>query len=450
MGPAETRLALESFLKDLVEKSGVPGIAVALSVDGQRVDAAYGRVDVDRPDAMTVHARFQIGCLGKLLSALVVLELCSRKELQLDDRVSACIHELPESLAHLTVRHLLSHTGGYRGLNLASPEAAYACTWPRFLQHLRANPPLFGAGEVFSYEHSAAVLLGEVVRRKTARSLEDLVRTWIFEPLEIEAVRPGANAGSLPSLSSHHARHADAGAYVSVRNVPYCDFWAPSLPNLALSTAELVSIASLCSGSRRSGISANALRLAGSHAIRLPAAIGETGKEVLPSYYGHGVAEYANGLWGHNGSSRGQTCAIRFHAQRRFCMAVALNAWEPRIRDLLIDRIAASFGFAASTPAEKLPHHDLDDAVGEYIGPDQTQAKVSRSGEGFKVEFTSRQQSFQVEVDAVAGQMRARASIPHLSFGFFGNGRGADRGLMFGLVALKKVAGAPEVRSNHH
>jgi CubicO group peptidase (beta-lactamase class C family) len=52
---------------------------------------------------------------------------------------------------------------------------------------LRAAPPLFAPGSVFSYEHTESVLLAEIVRRSTGRASLELIAEQLLAPLGIEA-----------------------------------------------------------------------------------------------------------------------------------------------------------------------------------------------------------------------------------------------------------------------
>ena len=61
---------------------------------------------------------------------------------------------------NIAVRHLASHTSGYRGLNLASTESAYFYSWEKFVEFFRNTTQTFSPGTVFNYEHTESVVLG--------------------------------------------------------------------------------------------------------------------------------------------------------------------------------------------------------------------------------------------------------------------------------------------------
>ena len=95
-------------------------------------------------EQMTQHAQFRIGCVTKLLLAVVVLELVRDGELDLDLPIGEYLEEL-RGTPHgesICISHLLSHTSGYRGTNILEEEAR-SLTWDSFVDYLRAAPRFF-------------------------------------------------------------------------------------------------------------------------------------------------------------------------------------------------------------------------------------------------------------------------------------------------------------------
>ena len=119
----------------------------------------------------------------KPVTAVAVAQLWQRGLVDLDDSIARYI---PEFGAHgkerITLRHVLTHTGGIRLLNVGWPEAS----WDEIIATIcEARPePRWIPGEKAGYHLASSwFLLGEVVRRVDGRHLRHYVREEIFEPL---------------------------------------------------------------------------------------------------------------------------------------------------------------------------------------------------------------------------------------------------------------------------
>jgi len=120
---------------------------------------------------------------GKPAMGVAILQLRERGLLDLDDPVS---RHLPEFAAHgkgaVTLRHVLTHTGGFRG---ADPRWSSA-PWDEVVADICAAEPDPGAvpGAQSAYHVSAGwYVLGEVVRRLDGRDYGTYAREAVLAPL---------------------------------------------------------------------------------------------------------------------------------------------------------------------------------------------------------------------------------------------------------------------------
>jgi CubicO group peptidase (beta-lactamase class C family) len=120
---------------------------------------------------------------GKPVAAVAVAQLVEGGLARYDDAVA---RHVPEFAAHgkqaITVRHVLTHTGGFRS---AEPAAALP-TWEERVAAVCAAPnePDWRPGERAGYHPASGwIILGEVIRRLTGLPFEDYVRRNIFEPI---------------------------------------------------------------------------------------------------------------------------------------------------------------------------------------------------------------------------------------------------------------------------
>jgi CubicO group peptidase (beta-lactamase class C family) len=101
------------------EEMRVPGVAVGLLQDGEERHEGFGVTSVDNPLEVTPETRFQIGSIGKTFTGTAVMYLAAEGLLELDRPVREYLPDLEladrDATERVTMRHLLSHTGGWVG-----------------------------------------------------------------------------------------------------------------------------------------------------------------------------------------------------------------------------------------------------------------------------------------------------------------------------------------------
>jgi len=122
---------------------------------------------------------------GKPIAAIAIAQLAERGRLALDDRVERFIPEFGASgKAPITIRHVLTHTGGFRLVsNNWSPEP-----WDRIIERICASKlePGWIPGEKAGYHVASGwFILGELIRRIDGRAFDQYARDEILLPLEM-------------------------------------------------------------------------------------------------------------------------------------------------------------------------------------------------------------------------------------------------------------------------
>lgn len=141
----------------------------------------------------------------KPVAAVAIAQLWERGHLELDDPIA---QHVPAFAARgkdaITLRHALTHTGGFRLLDIGWPEKP----WAEIVDTIcRARPePRWVPGEKAGYHLASSwFMLGEVVRKVDGRPFDRYVREEIFLPLGLD----DAWVGMPP------ARHASYGARIA-------------------------------------------------------------------------------------------------------------------------------------------------------------------------------------------------------------------------------------------
>jgi hypothetical protein len=410
---------LDGLAARVCAETKLPGIVLGVSIDGRRRTAFAGTRVAGRQLPITASSRFELGCAAKLSHAMLAHRLARNGDLDLDAELGKYLPEIRKS-AHARVRvaHLLSHTSGYRGTNILD-EQTRSLDWHRLVSYLHRAPRLFEPGTVFSYEHTESVLLGEILDRVRGRS----ARSSPPAPERDESAHAG-----------RHRFDTRTGEFVVIEKAESISaFWQAAFAERAVSINELLALG-------ETALEMSELRRT---VVRLPPTIGGPLRELLPVGFGLGSAELRGGFRGNTGISAGQCLGLRFDSKRRLCVAVALNAIVPYLRDFVLTALCRELtGLSEPQQAEPLGV-GLDELDGFYIGPGSATVRV-RTIEGRIVVTLGREdrpERLEVEL-AVDDDGRAvlQSPLPHLSLGFFRRPPNDGVALMLGLCAYAKRA----------
>lgn len=99
---------VENYLKD----SKIPGLSIQVTVAGASFQKAYGMADIENEVPMNLNSSYKIASVTKPMTAVAVLQLVENGLVNLDDDIRKYVPYFPEKDFTVTVRQLLSHTGG--------------------------------------------------------------------------------------------------------------------------------------------------------------------------------------------------------------------------------------------------------------------------------------------------------------------------------------------------
>jgi CubicO group peptidase (beta-lactamase class C family) len=172
-----------------MEETQTPGVAVGLLHEGEEHVAGLGVTSAENPLDVTPDTLFQIGSITKTFTGTAAMRLVERGELDLDATVRTYLPELKLSdedvAARVTMRHLLTHTGGWIGDyfdDLGSGDDALA----RMCESLAVLPQLTPLGEVWSYNNAGFYVAGRVIEVITGKTYEQALQELVLEPLGLE------------------------------------------------------------------------------------------------------------------------------------------------------------------------------------------------------------------------------------------------------------------------
>ena len=177
-----------SVIQAGIERGLHSGFQIFVSLRGEVIaDTGVGDAGLrginGPPRPMTANSLVLWLSAGKPLTAAAVLQLVENKRLELETAVASVIPEFAAGgKESITMRHLLTHTGGFRNVETGWPKTS----WDEAVSRVCAAPIEEGwqIGETAGYHPSSSwFILGEIIARVSGRPFSDYLREEVCEPL---------------------------------------------------------------------------------------------------------------------------------------------------------------------------------------------------------------------------------------------------------------------------
>ncbi|MEU4805250.1 serine hydrolase domain-containing protein [Actinosynnema sp. NPDC023587] len=287
-------------LADLVRDHHVPGAQLAVHHPGDGLWTTSVGLAED--------AAVPIGSITKTFTATVAMTLVSDGDLDLDT-------PLPDVDHPLTLRHLLSHTGGLP----SDPDDIRTTSLRRHaLEAGRTLVPLHSPGAGFSYSNIGYVLVGHLIEVATGMSWWEAVDAVLLRPL---GLRPHFTVGPEEDrnvVAGHAVNAAQRRAVPVSQSLALVDAPAGAL---AASATDLVTFGRMLAGAPPHLVDGADLAL-----MRTPVRHAEPFG--MADGWGLGLALYERDgvAWvGHDGTADGTSCHLRINPADGTVVALTTN-----------------------------------------------------------------------------------------------------------------------------
>lgn len=317
---------LRNNLETLAQRYRIPGAQLVIG-DG-RTTAAIETGEREYGSSLWVSAsdQFPLGSVTKAFTATLAMQLVADGDLDLDVPVTEYAPELRGSrddhFATVTLRQLLSHTAGL----VSNPELADRdpASLSRYALDCAQLAPLHPPGQRFSYSNPGYVLVGHLIEIASGQSWWDAVEEFLLGPLGIEPLflaNPQAGRRPGPAVTGHAVRNAQGQVQPVDTYLPTS--WAPA-GGLAVSCSDLVKLAELHCGAPAGRGLLGVPEFAEMHKpVDGADAFGLADGWCL----GWGCFHTGSTGWlGHDGTTEGTTCNLRFDPATGTTVALMTNA----------------------------------------------------------------------------------------------------------------------------
>jgi CubicO group peptidase (beta-lactamase class C family) len=179
---------LRIHLDQLASRDAFSGTVLLAKGDRILFERAYGFASRAFNARNTIATKLNLGSMGKMFTAVAVLQLAQQGKLALDDRLIKLVPDYPDTevARKITVHQLLTHTSGLGSFfndKFGESSRAKYRTIASHLPLFVGEPLLFEPGTGWAYSNAGFVVLGLIIERVSGQSYYDYVREHIFAPV---------------------------------------------------------------------------------------------------------------------------------------------------------------------------------------------------------------------------------------------------------------------------
>ena len=373
-------MSYDSIIPAMMARYGVPGASIAIMRNGRLVLArGYGYADSAARTLVEPTSLFRIASLSKPITSAAIMKLVEQGSLRLDDKAFLILSDvrpantstMDQRLLDITIRQLLTHSGGWdrdsNGDPMFMSTTAASATGTRAPADLQAilkdwmSKPLdFTPGTRYAYSNLGFAVLGLVVEKVSGQSYEAFVKSAVLRPAgathmqlghtlvsqraadEVQYYEPGTTTSVFPDGGT--VAWPDGGFYLEPMAAHGA--WIASAPDLLRFSAavdgfperpDILSASSLAEMTARPSFWTGAT-----------------------PWYGFGWLVNSSGNWWHNGSLPG-TSTLLVRTSGNVSWAIFLNS---RTTPSGVPDIGAAIDremWAAFKRVTVWPSHDLFD-----------------------------------------------------------------------------------------
>lgn len=215
-GPLDSAIGqAQEALRGFVESSTIPGLSVAVAVDGRIVWAeGFGFADLEQRVSARADTVYRIASISKSMTGAVLARLALSGRLDLDAPIRQLVPEFPEKPeGEITARYLAAHLSGipHYANDAEKLSAVHYDSLAEAIGIFAEKPLLFEPGTSLSYTTYGYTLLGLVMERAAGTPFPELMQTELLDPLGMHDTIPDDPQAVVLNRSATYAYDEDRG-----------------------------------------------------------------------------------------------------------------------------------------------------------------------------------------------------------------------------------------------
>ena len=177
------------FIVKEMRRLKVPGVAIGIYNKGEELSAAFGITSVEHPLPVTVDTLFQTGSISKTFTGTVIMQLVEQGKVDLDAPVRKYIKDFQlkdkEVAKKVTVRHLLTHMGGWVGdyfNDFGNGDDAL----DKMVKDVARMEQIQPLGTIWSYNNTGFNIASRVIEVVMKKPYEQVMQEMLLTPVGLD------------------------------------------------------------------------------------------------------------------------------------------------------------------------------------------------------------------------------------------------------------------------
>jgi len=193
---AERLRGFEEFVRRRMERDRIPGLTIGFFKDDYTWVKGFGFADLENRTPATAESAYRLASITKSMTGAAVVQLAERGKLDLDAEIQTYVPDYPKQKWPVTVRNLLTHTGGGQtGSGLGTEQV----TTKEIVARISKHPIQYEPGTRYDYQTSGYNLLGAAVEQVSGQSFEAYLRENLWLPAGMRDTRMDDVRGLVPN-----------------------------------------------------------------------------------------------------------------------------------------------------------------------------------------------------------------------------------------------------------
>lgn len=369
--PTEKFSELRAFAQKTMTETAVPGVAIGVLYNGETFTTGLGVTNVDHPLGVNADTLFQVGSITKTMTGTILMRLVEEGKVDLDVPVSTYVPDfrIVDGTASetATVRHLLTHMGGWVG-DYFIPTGEGDDSLDRMIVKMADLEQLAPIGSVWSYNNSGFYVAGKVIENVTGKTYEAVFEEMILADLGLQNTYIRAvDVMTLRFASGHN---------VSASGVETAEPWAlyraaVGVGGAIMTVGDMLKYAAFHMGDGTNEQGKQIMAAETLQQMREEQAV-KVGSDDMIGITWHLSDVDSVRTVGHGGGTVGQISRLVLVPEHNFALAVVTNANSGRTAAPKITRFALEQYLGAVTKdpePKKLTSAQLAEYVGTYSRP---------------------------------------------------------------------------------
>jgi CubicO group peptidase (beta-lactamase class C family) len=171
-----------------MKRLDVPGVAIGIWHEGKEYADGFGVTSLEHPLPVTADTLFQTGSISKTFTGTMLMQLAEQGRVDLDTPVKKYIKDFKlhdqEVTKKVTVRHLLTHMGGWVGdyfNDFGNGDDALV----KMVKDIAKLPQVQPLGTIWSYNNTGFNIASRMIEIVTKKPYEQAAQEMLFDPIEL-------------------------------------------------------------------------------------------------------------------------------------------------------------------------------------------------------------------------------------------------------------------------